>query len=423
MEWVKGRAAVVVAMAVAVVLGLSAVLAACAGAESGRGSASGADGRAAASSSAPAGTGSTGAPSSSTPPAAPPGSTAPPVPSGTELPGDAVGVDFASDGSGFALLAECSKTRCVQRVAVLEKGAGAWRPATSPLPDVTGDLGITAGLTVLGPGRALITEGTWPPPDRTWFTSDGGNSWRQSTNKPEGTTPTVPEGGVLILDCTRSVEDGNGCEGSRLLAVMPATGEYRILAHQPPFKGLVSPAGQTDGRLYASGLDPRSGRPAIAVSEDRGNSWRTAPLPGAALEGGGSLSVVSDGSALYVSQSGQLPDEDDVKNGLLTLHRSTDDGRTWQRVWRHRKGVEPRSLLGVPIAAADGSLTIHGEDGVWRSTDQGRSFTRAGDSRGPTGWVATTSLGYLYGDALGAGRYCISADGVRWTTFDMGDGP
>jgi hypothetical protein len=85
--------------------------------------------------------------------------------------------------------------------------------------------------------------------------------------------------------------------------------------------------------------------------------------------------------------------------------------------------VEPRSLLGVPIAAADGSLTIHGEDGVWRSIDQGRSFTRAGDSRGPTGWVATTSLGYLYGDALGAGRYRISADGVRWTTFDMGDGP
>jgi hypothetical protein len=347
---------------------------------------------------------------------------APPrVPSGTELPGDAVGVGFAADGSGFALLAECGKTRCVQRVAVLDKGAGAWRMGTSPLPDVTGDLGITAGLVVLGPGRALITEGKWPPPERTWYTGDGGSSWRQATGDAVGSTPTVPEGGVLVEDCTGPDEEGNGCVRTRLLAVMPDTGEYRVLAHQPPLKGVMTPAGQIGVRLYAAGLDPNSGNPALAVSEDRGSSWRRASLP--AGPEGWSMSVVSDGSALYAAHHGQLLDEDDVKNGLLAIHRSTDGGRTWEQVWKHRKGVEPRSILGAPIAAIDGSLTVHGEDGVWRSTDEGRSFTRSGPGgRGPQGWVTTTPLGYLWGDSFGAGRYRISADGVRWTTFDLGDG-
>ncbi|MFD3839952.1 WD40/YVTN/BNR-like repeat-containing protein [Streptomyces sp. NPDC058642] len=385
MERVRGRAAVVVA----VVLGLLAVMAACARTDSG---------------------GRVSAPQTAGPAR---------IPSGAGLPGGVVDVGFAADGSGFALLAECGKKRCVQRVAVLEKGAGAWRLGTSPLPDVTGDLGITAGLVVLGPGRALITEGRWPPPERTWFTGDAGDSWREATNEPTGTTTTVPEGGVLVENCSRPDEEGNGCARSRLVAVMPDTGEYRILADQPPLKGVVIPAGHIGARLYASGLDPRSGNPALAVSEDRGKTWRTSAMP--AGPKGWSMTVVTDGSVLYASHHGQLPDEDDVKNGLLAIARSTDGGRTWEQVWKHSKGAEPRSILGAPIAAADGSLTIHGEDGVWRSTDDGRSFTRSG-GRGPQGWVTTTPLGYLWGDSFGAGRYRISADGVHWRTFDLGDG-
>ena len=48
--------------------------------------------------------------------------------------------------------------RCRQHVAVLDKDAGKWRLAESPLPDVKGDLGITAGLHVLGAGRAVIID-------------------------------------------------------------------------------------------------------------------------------------------------------------------------------------------------------------------------------------------------------------------------
>lgn len=42
---------------------------------------------------------------------------------------------------------------------MLDKGSDAWRLGRSPLADATVEHGITAALRVLGPGRALITEG------------------------------------------------------------------------------------------------------------------------------------------------------------------------------------------------------------------------------------------------------------------------
>ncbi|MEV5086009.1 hypothetical protein AB0K74_47560, partial [Streptomyces sp. NPDC056159] len=90
--------------------------------------------------------------------------------------------------------------------------------------------------------------------------------------------------------------------------------------------------------------------------------------------------------------------------------------------WEHRKSVEPRSLLGTPVAAVDGSLTIYSEDGIWRSTDGGRSFRRLRNSQGMSGWVTTTALGYLWGDSFGAGSWGISTDGIHWTKFQLGNG-
>ncbi|MFJ2829183.1 WD40/YVTN/BNR-like repeat-containing protein [Streptomyces sp. NPDC087263] len=350
------------------------------------------------------------------------GSAPPRIPSSPDLPGVPHAVGFASDATGFALLAECGKAPCRQHVAVLDKGADSWRLGRSPLADVTGSFGITAGLVVLGPGRALITEGWLPAPDRTWFTDDGGRTWLRGSVAPSGTTPEVPEGGALVHDCSRLDKEGSNCEASRLLVVLPDTGRFAILANQPPLAGRLSPAGQTaGGLLFASGTDPSSGFPALAVSEDRGRTWRTAPLTSSDKQGWG-IRVVSSGDVLYAVQSGGLPAEEGVKNGLRALHRSTDGGHTWERVWRYRKGVQPLSTLSDPVAAADGSLTIHGEDGVWRSTDGGRSFEGARGSQGLGGSVTVTPLGYLAGDSFGVGSYRISADGIHWHSFVLGDG-
>jgi hypothetical protein len=347
---------------------------------------------------------------------------APPrIPSAIGLPGWSHSTGFAADGSGFTLLAECGGTGCRQHVAVLDAGAGRWRTAQSPMPDLPPDAGVTAGLTVLGPGRALITEGTarMGLPDRTWFTRDAGRTWKRGTTHPTGGTVSVPVGAPLVAQCLEPDEEDNGCARNRLLVVLPDTGEHRVLRGGPPLKGTLSPAGDVArNALFVAGQDPETGLPALALSEDRGRTWRLAHLTDPAAQGSVAW-VVAGPSALYAIQAGQLPAHEGVKNGLVALHRSGDGGHTWTRVWRYRKGIEPLSVLGV-IAADDHSLTVHGERGVWRSTDGARTF-RGTRGRGPSGSVHHTPLGWLWTDSYGVGAHRISADGVRWHGFRLGE--
>ncbi|MFE6282374.1 exo-alpha-sialidase [Streptomyces sp. NPDC057877] len=347
----------------------------------------------------------------------------PPIPSAPGLPGVSHAVDFAADGSGFTLSAECGDSGCRQHVAVLEAGAGLWRPVESPLPDVTGDQGITVGLTVLGPGRALITEPSEhiDAPGRTWFTRDHGSTWQRGSTRPTGRTTTVPEGAALALDCLDTASDGNGCARGRLVAVLPETGEHRVLTHQPPLDGVLSPAGDVaENALFVAGKDPDTGLPTLAVSKDRGRSWRPTHMTGAAEEGWAPR-VVPGKRGMYAVQAGQLPSREGVKNGLLTLHVSTDGGGTWTRIWRYRAGVEPLSILGDPVVADDDGLTVYGETGVWHSDDQARTFRSEGAARGPAGYVRWTPLGWLWSDSYGQGAYRISADGTHWHDFSLGE--
>lgn len=349
--------------------------------------------------------------------------TSPPrIPSAPDLPGSPFGIGFAADGSGFALLAECSERRCRQRVAVLDGGAKAWRLRGSPLRDVTGDRGVSADLTVLGPGRALMVEGSEraDTPGRTWFTGDGGRTWRRGTTEAAGAAAAVARGGALVPECLeRDRSDPNDCVRERLLAVSPRTGEHHALAHQPPLKSPLRQAGDLPGPgLFVSGTDPRTGLPALARSMDRGRTWQRPHLTGVGAEGA-VFRVVAGRGGLYATQHG--PVSPPAKNGLVTIHVSKDEGLTWTRIWRHRKGVEPRTLIGDLLVADDSSLTVHGEDGGWRSTDGARTFVRT-TARAPSGSVVRTPVGWLRRDSFGGSGFRISADGVRWTGFRLGRG-
>ena len=349
---------------------------------------------------------------------------APDIPSAPGLPGWSHSLGFAADGSGFALLAECAEARCAQHVAVLDKGARRWGLATSPLPDVTGDLGITAGLTVLGPGRAVIIDQSehWQEPAPTWFTGDGGLTWARGSTKPKGSTATVPEGALLTDECLELEADGSFCGRNRLLVVMPDTGEHRVLKRQPPLKGILAPAGDmSPDALFVSGLDD-SDRPALAKSEDRGRTWTVTRIAHPGTGSRGFHVVPGPGwGRLFAVQPGQLPEREQVKNGLRAIHTSTDGGSTWTRVWTYREGVEPLSILGDLVVAADGSVTVYGESGIWRSTDGARTFRSDGGARAPAGSVTRTPLGWLWSDSHGNGQYRISADGVRWHGFALGE--
>lgn len=358
------------------------------------------------------------------------------IPSGPELPGVGHFPGFAADGSGFALLAECpgeaeggagsrAAQGCAQHVAVLDKGASAWRLAASPLPKTLPPDGITADLIVLGPGRALITEGHALQADRTWYTRDRGRTWRAGTTRPSGTTTSVPDGGRLVADCVRPDDENNGCARSRLAVIMPDTGRYLVLAQQPPLGGQLVPGSELPGGVLTAagrlGDSPGTGALGLALSKDRGRTWTVADLPGTGAKGW-TFEVSSAKGVLYAAQRGGLPAGIPVKNGLLTLHSSKDGGRTWTRTWRFRPGVELRSILGVPVAAADGSLSISSEDGSWRSTDGGRTFARTSTGGRPTGWIWHTPIGYLVGNSTDAVAYRTSADGISWRDFTLGSG-
>ncbi|WJV46569.1 sialidase family protein [Streptomyces flavofungini] len=346
------------------------------------------------------------------------------IPSAPDLPGSPFGIGFAADGSGFALLVECAERRCRQHVAVLEGGAKAWRRGSSPLRDVTSGRGVSADLTVLGPGRALIGEGSErvDAPGRTWFTGDGGRTWRRGTAGAAAAGPAaaVARGGVLFPECLeRDRSDPNDCVRERLLALSPRTGRHHVLVHQPPLKGPLRQAGDLSGAgLFVSGTDPRTGLPALARSTDRGRTWQRPRLPGVGAEGA-VFRVVGGRGGLYATQHG--PVSPPAKNGLVTMHVSKDGGLTWTRVWRHRKGVEPRTLIGDVLVADDSSVTLHGEDGGWRSTDGARTFVRV-TARTPSGSVVATPVGWLRRDSFGGNEFRISADGVHWRGFRLGRG-
>ncbi|CCA56553.1 MULTISPECIES: WD40/YVTN/BNR-like repeat-containing protein [Streptomyces] len=376
-----------------------------------------------------------GAPSPAAPGAPPAGAFgAPPrIPSAPALPGWAHSLGFARDGSGFALLAECVGDQaapesgfCRQHVAVLDAGAREWVLRRSPLPRVLGTEGVSSNLLSLGPGRALVEEGGPGPAARTWFTQDGGRSWRPGEQRTVGTTPDIPEGAVLATDCADPAEAlPDACERERLVVVSPRDGRRRALARGPLLGAHPRPQGQPepDGSWWVSGTDPLSGRAAVAFSRDGGRSWTVSRLPSPAMDSGWYTAVAVGKDAVYAAEMGDLSGGGEpVKNPMRALHRSVDGGRTWQRMWTTGPSEEPRTLLGLPVPGPGGRVEIGAELSGYRSEDGGRTFVRLNDG---THHTRRTPLGLLR--EASRCQYALTADGVRWSEFrlacdDLGPG-
>ncbi|MFC8955905.1 exo-alpha-sialidase [Streptomyces sp. NPDC057101] len=350
---------------------------------------------------------------------------APPrIPSAPGLPGGAHALGFARDGSGFALLAECVGVAedpesgfCRQHVAVRDAGVERWVPRRSPLPRIHGTDGVSADLLVLGPGRALITDGGGDRPEEAWFTRDGGRSWRAVDRRTVGRVPEIPAGAVLTTDCADPAGAGpDACARKRLVVVSPADGRRRALVREPLLGAHPWPAAQPepDGSWWVSGVDPLSGRAAVAVSRDAGRSWTVSRLPSTATTPGRGVAVVVGRDAVYAAELGELPGGEPVKNPLRALHRSLDGGRSWQRTWTTGPEAEPRTLLGVPVPGPGGRVEIGGERDGYGSVDGGRRFTLLDTG---TSFVRRTPLGLLRESSRCV--YELTADGVRWSEFEL----
>ncbi|MFB7517468.1 WD40/YVTN/BNR-like repeat-containing protein [Streptomyces sp. NPDC056144] len=349
--------------------------------------------------------------------------TSPPaIPSQPGLPGRAYTPVFARDGSGFALLADCvgdpaapENGFCRQYVAVLDTGAKEWVARRSPLPETRGTEGVSAGLLPLGPGRALIEDFSDEPGTRTWFTRDGGRTWRRGDGRTVGTTPDIPADAVLATDCAEpagAVPDD--CARQRLVVVSPVDGRRRALARVPLLGAHPAPAPlpEPDGSWWVSGADPRTGRAAVAVSRDAGRSWRVSVLPSPAAGPGRYTAVVVGPSAVYAAEMGELTEGEEILNSMRALHRSVDGGRTWRRMWTTGAEREPRSLLGLPVPGPGDRVEIAAMFSGYRSVDGGKTFTELEDG---TSYVRRTALGLLREEA--PCQYGITRDGVRWAPF------
>jgi photosystem II stability/assembly factor-like uncharacterized protein len=190
-------------------------------------------------------------------------------------------------------------------------------------------------------------------------------------------------------------------------SVDPGSGMTVTAPTQPPleFKQAGSSATE-DGRWWVSGRHVNTGSWAISVSADEGRTWSTSEV---AVDGTPSLdgwAVVERNGVMYATAS--------TYRELLGVWRSTDDGRSWTRTWAPGAGRELPGVLGMPIAAGDGSLLLPTGTTTYVSTDQGRTFTRTGEEL--FGMVTWTRAGYLRSNV---DEFALSSDGLRWREFTV----
>ena len=120
-------------------------------------------------------------------------------------------------------------------------------------------------------------------------------------------------------------------------------------------------------RLYATSrpLDPISG--AVFTSSDGGAHWRELDRR---REGFASVAASPNGTLFVTTTRFGPPVSSEVR-------RSVDDGRTWSSVLITEHSSDPPLRVAVDPFAPD-TVYAFGQAGLWRSTDNGLSFTRTG---------------------------------------------
>jgi photosystem II stability/assembly factor-like uncharacterized protein len=271
-------------------------------------------------------------------------------------------------------------------------------------------------LTALGAdilvarAEKLITPGKLP--ERGVYVSvDGGQTWTP-VEQQDTPTPAVPADGWI--------EWSFQPDGGALAAGDPRLARSAPLAN-PPALHLTNMALQTAaGSLWLDGVDPASGRPAVAVSTDAGRNWSThvfTDIPVSADSGYSVGTATLDGHTGYVvSMTGHGLDG----GGRVWVHRTTDGGQTWRQV--DPGGTAPWSYGGgASFVTPDGAHVIVdlGRDNnrsFWISRDAGAHYTRVTLAGLPEGRIdgmprPLTGGGYLANtdDAV-----YVSTDGLQW---------
>lgn len=314
-------------------------------------------------------------------------------------------IDFADREHGYALARTCvtGNEGCRYTFYRTDDGGETWQPNRLPSPPDGETTYFGASLYVLGPDAVTIQRPRGNESDRI-SSIDGGRSWRtaQPTDAAASNVPLARDS-LLVGACGEIPHRAQGCDAIGTLE--PNSGEFRPLPEQPPLTNMrIGSVATESGWWWATGWSRTTQTGAISVSADGGRTWVTSQ-PG---EGAGIATVVERDGVLYA-----MGYSFDLKSQTFgtAVWRSTDGGKSWEHM-----GDSPgiSSVLGDPVAAGDGSLTVSDGKTTYVSTDMGRTFRRAGDAVGGVKW---TRAGYL---RMNVDKFALSTDGVRWREFTVG---
>ncbi|MFC7546328.1 hypothetical protein [Plantactinospora sp. GCM10030261] len=196
-------------------------------------------------------------------------------------------VRFADAGVGYALAGSClpgfnvapspPPSRCPAVLLVTDNGGRSWQERRLPQPTA-----VSLDLHVRN-GRLLVQL----EPHGWYLSTDRGQSFVRLPQGAESPAARSVIGGRFQV-C---------CDGDDRKRVVELAGEQaRTLPDQPDLPDLRS-VGYAEGRLVATGV--RDGRPHAAVSTDRGQSWRTTPVPATETPLGG-LSPELNGTDVWL---------------------------------------------------------------------------------------------------------------------------
>jgi hypothetical protein len=196
---------------------------------------------------------------------------------------------------------------------------------------------------VVGPHTLLATA--YAPTVHPVVSMDGGRSWSDLVRAAP--RATVASGGMVIC------WPADGRAPCRLYAVDLTAGWFALLAAQPSVKpSETASIDDVGGRLWVTGVDPVTGRPAVAVSSDRGRTWSTKVFVDltdcAAQRCGAPELATADGSTVYVMAA------DSVSQKRI-VYRRTEDG-IWQRL--NTTNLPYGRGLGWSFVASDGSHVL-----------------------------------------------------------------
>ena len=182
-----------------------------------------------------------------------------------------------------------------------------------------------------------------------------------------------------------------------MFVVGPDGAARRISETQDDFMGFTPHPADPDV-LYASGHPTGGGNLGFIVSRDGGKSW----------------SKLADGAGGPVDfhQMDVSKADPKVIYGVFgELQRSTDGGRSWNRV-----GPAPEGIISLAASSKDSDrIYAATQRGLMVSSDGGRRWRPAHLLRQPATMVHVTSGGTVYAFIAGSGLVRAEEPGLGWT--------